>query len=94
MKSDRNLEIAKRAHEIWEGSGRPDGQAEQHWLKAERELDAGNDNSAALTSATATMPAETGPVAKGKVAKAAPARKAPSSKKAASAGLHKQTARA
>lgn len=31
-------EIAARAYEIWDSSGRPDGQHEEHWLRAEREL--------------------------------------------------------
>jgi hypothetical protein len=30
--------IRQRAHQIWEQSGRPDGQHESHWAQAEREL--------------------------------------------------------
>ena len=30
--------IARRAWEIWRAEGRPDGQALNHWLQAEREL--------------------------------------------------------
>ena len=30
--------IAKRAYEIWQSSGRPDGRHQDHWLQAEREL--------------------------------------------------------
>ena len=30
--------IARRAYEIWERSGRPEGQAEHHWSQAEEEL--------------------------------------------------------
>ena len=30
--------IRQRAYEIWEDLGRPDGDAHQHWLTAEREL--------------------------------------------------------
>ena len=30
--------IAARAQEIWEEEGRPDGRAEEHWLRAEAEL--------------------------------------------------------
>lgn len=30
--------IASRAHEIWEKEGRPEGRAQEHWLKAEKEL--------------------------------------------------------
>ena len=35
----RSDEIAQRAHDIWEQSGRPDGQAVEHWLRAEHELE-------------------------------------------------------
>lgn len=30
--------IAARAYELWEKNGRPDNQALDHWLNAEREL--------------------------------------------------------
>jgi hypothetical protein len=33
-----HTDIAQRAHEIWEQSGRPEGQETEHWLRAEREL--------------------------------------------------------
>lgn len=32
--------LAARAFEIWESAGRPDGQADEHWYQAERELNA------------------------------------------------------
>jgi hypothetical protein len=37
---DKTLEgrIRERAYEIWNTVGRPHGQAEQHWLRAEREV--------------------------------------------------------
>lgn len=35
----RQLLVRRRAYEIWEEEGRPDGKAEAHWLAAERELD-------------------------------------------------------
>lgn len=31
-------EIAQRAHDIWEESGRPEGHETEHWLRAENEL--------------------------------------------------------
>lgn len=34
----RDEVVRRRAHVIWERQGRPDGQAEGHWLAAEREL--------------------------------------------------------
>jgi hypothetical protein len=37
---DKTLEqrIRERAHEIWVATGRNDGEADQHWLAAEREV--------------------------------------------------------
>jgi Protein of unknown function (DUF2934) len=32
--------IARRAHQIWEETGRPEGDDALHWLQAERELHA------------------------------------------------------
>ena len=41
MTTDLNQkEIAERAYQIWETSGRPFGQEMEHWLKAEAELSA------------------------------------------------------
>ena len=31
-------QVARRAHELWEQDGRPQGRHEQHWLEAERQL--------------------------------------------------------
>jgi hypothetical protein len=30
----------KRAHEIWEREGRPEGKSEEHWFRAEAEISA------------------------------------------------------
>ncbi|HEX7006712.1 MAG TPA: DUF2934 domain-containing protein [Alphaproteobacteria bacterium] len=38
MTDGRDDEIRKRAHEIWEQEGRPDGRDKDHWDRAEREL--------------------------------------------------------
>jgi Protein of unknown function (DUF2934) len=35
MVTDRDREIARRAYEMWELEGRPDGRALDHWLRAE-----------------------------------------------------------
>ena len=35
-----NPDIAKRAYELWEQSGRPAGKDLEHWLKAEAESQA------------------------------------------------------
>ena len=37
---DRNEKIRKRAHEIWEEEGRPEGREYSHWLRARAEIDA------------------------------------------------------
>ena len=32
--------IRRRAHEIWEREGRPEGRHEEHWARARREVEA------------------------------------------------------
>ena len=51
---DHNLEslIRERAYEIWISRGCGDGQADQHWLAAEREI---------LTASTATLSGKPAP---------------------------------
>ena len=34
--------ITERARQIWEEEGRPDGRAEEHWLRAEHEIAGGS----------------------------------------------------
>jgi len=43
-RKERDERIRRRAFEIWEAAGRPEGQQAEHWLAAERE-DASQDNS-------------------------------------------------
>jgi hypothetical protein len=38
MQSNLQNQIRERAYEIWNAAGRLHGQAEQHWLAAEREI--------------------------------------------------------
>ncbi len=40
MTDDRETEIQRRAHAIWERSGMPDGAHSEHWAEAERDYDA------------------------------------------------------
>lgn len=40
---------AKRAYEIWENEGRPDGRHLDHWLKAEKEFSRATRRSASGT---------------------------------------------
>ena len=43
MQPDKNEAIRKRAHEIWDREGRPEGRHDEHWRKAEAELAAAGD---------------------------------------------------
>jgi hypothetical protein len=38
MEQTLEYHIRERAYEIWNANGRTDGEAEQHWLAAEREV--------------------------------------------------------
>ncbi len=46
MSHELETKIRQRAHEMWEGEGRPDGLAERHWLAAEREVTEETENAA------------------------------------------------
>lgn len=51
-------EIAAKAYQIWEGSGRPSGSDLEHWLQAEKELaSARAANGGAGSEKTAPKPA-------------------------------------
>ncbi|MDX7952774.1 DUF2934 domain-containing protein [Lichenihabitans sp. Uapishka_5] len=41
MDNDTTDRIAKRAYELWEQEGRPDGRHDDHWSTAEREAAGG-----------------------------------------------------
>ncbi len=41
MTEDRDEKIRKRAHELWQQEGQPDGRPDDHWYQAEREIDQG-----------------------------------------------------
>jgi hypothetical protein len=53
MEPDLSDRIRERAYEIWIESGNRDGEAEQHWLAAEREV-----LSAQLSAAVPSAPAK------------------------------------
>lgn len=40
MTADLNLQITERAYHLRESEGRPNGNALDHWLQAEKELEA------------------------------------------------------
>jgi hypothetical protein len=48
---DQDGQIRQRAYDLWIEAGRPEGQPEQFWLQAEREI-AGNDPAASSKGAT------------------------------------------
>lgn len=35
----RTEEIERRAYELWEAEGKPDGMAAEHWCRARKEVD-------------------------------------------------------
>ncbi|WP_280842803.1 DUF2934 domain-containing protein [Pararoseomonas baculiformis] len=53
--------IRRRAHEIWEREGRPEGRQEEHWAQACREIAAEGDGSGGAASAGADQDASTPP---------------------------------
>jgi hypothetical protein len=66
-----NLEeaIRERAYHLWTADGQPEGKAEVHWLKAQREilttsLEGSNGNHAAESASVAARPAKEAKVAR------------------------------
>lgn len=57
--NDPHERIRHRAHEIWEREGRPHGQHDEHWIRAEREVlaESGQDEEA-IAPAEAEKPAK------------------------------------
>jgi hypothetical protein len=43
MGNDREEWISRRAYELWEQAGQPEGQEHEHWAQASAEWDAGLD---------------------------------------------------
>lgn len=43
--ADHDEFVRQRAYEIWMSEGQPEGMAEEHWSRAERELAGGSDGS-------------------------------------------------
>ena len=52
--NNREQQIRNRAHALWEAEGRSHGRHEDHWRRAEQEIDRGNLGN--LSSATPTAP--------------------------------------
>jgi hypothetical protein len=84
MSDDRQRKIERRANEIWQREGRPDGRADEHWRLATAEVEA--EEAAAVRPASAAREPQPAPeeAAAKPAAKAAPKRGSKS--RAASAG--------
>lgn len=39
MENDRETRIRQRAYQLWQDEGAPEGKHEDHWARAEREID-------------------------------------------------------
>ena len=52
--------ISRRAYELWEQEGRPEGNDMRHWFQAERELSANLSDSSARSMSGTTQPTNTG----------------------------------
>lgn len=77
MSDDKQDRIRQRAHAIWEGQGRPEGQDREHWAQATREIEA--EETAKKKPAAKSAPKVKAPAAKTPAAKK-PAGKAKSAK--------------
>lgn len=47
--TERERRIRDRAHQMWERDGRPTGQDDHYWFKAEQEIDAEDQDPRPLT---------------------------------------------
>lgn len=91
MSDDRQRKIERRANEIWQREGRPDGRANEHWRLATAEIEA--EEAAAVRPASAAAKPQPAPEEAAKpAAKAAPKRGTKS--RSASAGAKAETAKA
>ena len=53
--------IRRRAHEIWEREGRPEGRHEEHWARARREVEAEEGGSPPGAAGSDASPTDTAP---------------------------------
>lgn len=54
-------DISRRAYELWEKDGRPEGNEQRHWFQAERELSRGDRSRPIPAQSAAAAPAVPGP---------------------------------
>jgi len=65
MNANREENIRRRAHQIWEDEGRPEGKDAEHWERAAREIGANDDTKSDSALAGAAEGAKTEQVAEG-----------------------------
>lgn len=76
MKTDDEELIRKRAYELWERAGRPEGDGLKYWFEAAEESQSAKINWAGMQE-NATIAGETAAVAKAKMARRSTAKKQP-----------------
>jgi hypothetical protein len=59
--SDYN-EVSKRAYELWENAGKPDGKDNEFWLQAEREVHQGSNGQTQTSGRSLQSPRGARPV--------------------------------
>lgn len=66
MNSDRQSRISERAYQLWESDGFPEGEHQNHWLRAEKELNEaeGSEGHDKDVPQSGTIPAPTPDIAK------------------------------
>jgi hypothetical protein len=52
MASEKQDRIAQLAYAIWQAEGQPDGRHEEHWHRAEREVEAANSANSSVKRTT------------------------------------------
>ncbi|RWJ98118.1 MAG: DUF2934 domain-containing protein [Mesorhizobium sp.] len=81
MTDDRQERIRRRAHEIWEQAGRPEGAHMEHWDQAAAEIDgAAKPKAKAAPKKAATAKAKAPAKAPAKAASKAPSKAKPAAK--------------
>lgn len=55
MDTDRSKLIERRAYEIWEEEGRPEGREREHWAKAAKELEEATPETSQVSAAAAGL---------------------------------------
>lgn len=58
-------DISRRAYELWEKDGRPEGNEQQHWYQAEKELSQRDRTRPIPSQSASSAPASPGPAQTG-----------------------------